>query len=196
MHVKPILCSGDYLVELFCLGVALQLSLALALLHPEDGVVGIRVDCFMVKALIPAECEGVDNGKKLTDIVGATDGAEVEYAIARLKVYRLIFHRTGIATACRIHRPRVCPYLEGQGQNRVVPVCRWIYILSLQLLILHSFRHFNTQQIHAVLDDLGNVLGQHEPYELLLLIRLVQDGIVVVELVEDLCQFIAVVGDA
>ena len=54
MGVKPVLGSGDNLIELFCLRCALQFCLALALLYPEDGIIGVAVDGLIVQALIPA----------------------------------------------------------------------------------------------------------------------------------------------
>lgn len=64
----------------------------------------------------------MDDGEKLTDIVGAVDGAEMEDLGPRLQVDTLILHRPGIAGAGSIYRPRVCPYLWGQGQHGVVTV--------------------------------------------------------------------------
>ena len=61
---------------------------------------------------------------------------------------------------------------------------------------LHSLRHFDAQQGHAVLDDLGHVAGNDQTRLLLALVLLVEDGVVVVELVEHLGQLVAVVGNA
>ena len=61
---------------------------------------------------------------------------------------------------------------------------------------LHTLGHFDAEEAHAVADDLGHVAGQHQTHLLLGLVGFVQDGVVVVELVEDLRQFVDVVGDA
>ena len=39
--LKPVLGSDNDLIELFCLGCALQFCLAFAFVHPEDGIVGV-----------------------------------------------------------------------------------------------------------------------------------------------------------
>jgi len=124
--LKPALGSGDNLEELFRLGRALQLGLALALGDPEDGVVGVAVDGLIVQALLPTEGEGVDDGKELSDVVGAVDGAEVEHLVARLEVDGLILHRAGIARAGGIHRPGICPYFHRKRKYGVVAVIRRI----------------------------------------------------------------------
>ena len=64
------------------------------------------------------------------------------------------------------------------------------------MVISHAFGDFDAKETHAVLDDFGNVLGKHETDGLLLLVGLVEDRIVVIELVEHLGQFVAVVGNA
>ena len=69
MGLKPVFGSGDDLEELFCLGITLQLGLTFALLNPEDGIVRVGVDSFIVQALVPAKGEGVDDGEELTYIV-------------------------------------------------------------------------------------------------------------------------------
>lgn len=112
--------------SLFRLGVALKFCLTFALLNPEDGIVRIAVDNLVVQTLIPAKGKGMNDGEKLPDVVGAVDRTIVEHTIACLQVDGLIFHRTWVARACSIHSPRICPYLWGQGQNRVVAVCRGI----------------------------------------------------------------------
>ena len=61
---------------------------------------------------------------------------------------------------------------------------------------LHALRHLDTEQRHAVLQRLANVLSKNEAHHLLLFGVGTEDRVVVVELVECLCQLIAVVGDA
>ena len=62
--------------------------------------------------------------------------------------------------------------------------------------LLHAFGYLDAEEAHTVPDNLGNVLGQHEAHGLLLLVGFVEDRIIVIELVEHLCQFVALVGDA
>ena len=62
--------------------------------------------------------------------------------------------------------------------------------------MLHALWHLDAQQTHGVLDDLGHILGQNKAEELLLLIRLVEDRVVMIELIEHLGELVAVVGDA
>ena len=126
----------------------------------------------------------------------------MEYAGTSLQVNSLILHGPRIATTSSIHGPRVCPYLRGQGQYGVVSIVGRVlhtFFLLLRLsrnMLLHALRHFDTQQSHGVLDNLGHVLGQHQTDGLLLLVRLVEDREIVVELVEHLGQLVAVVGNA
>ena len=197
--LEPDLSTGDNLEELLRLGSALELRLTLALLNPENGIVRVGIDGFIVQALVPAKGKGMDDGEELPNIVRAMNGAEMEHAIARLQVDGLVLHRTRIATAGSIHRPRICPYLWRQGQNLVVAVCRGIQIINLQFSIFnksHALWHLDAQQTHGILDNLGNIAGQYQTEELLLLIGLVKDRVVVIELIEHLRQLVAVVGDA
>ena len=63
-------------------------------------------------------------------------------------------------------------------------------------VFLHSFRNLDAEKCHAVLDGLCHVLGD-EQAELRLLVGVsIEDAEVVVELVECLGQFVAVVGNA
>jgi high-affinity nickel permease len=78
-------------------------------------------------------------------------------------------------------------FLLGQGRN---------VVLVVQVVVkLHAFGDFDAKEAHAVLDDIGDVLGEHEADGFLLLVGLIQNAIVVVELVEDLCELVAVVGN-
>ena len=78
----------------------------------------------------------MDNGQKLPNIIRTFYRTEMEHAIARLQVYRLVFHWSWISTAGSIYSPRVCPYLHGQGQHRVVSVVRRVLHLFYCLLRL------------------------------------------------------------
>ena len=68
---EPVLGPQDDLIQLFRLWRALQLSFALALAHPQDGVVGVAVDGTGVVALLPAQRQCVHDGQELADIVRA-----------------------------------------------------------------------------------------------------------------------------
>ena len=120
--LKPILGTGYDLKKLLRLRRALQLGLALTLRDPKDGIVGVGIDGFVVQALIPAKGEGMNDGKKLSDVIGAMNRAIMEYTVARLQIDGLIFHRTRIARAGRIHSPRISPYFHRQGKYGVVAV--------------------------------------------------------------------------
>ena len=72
-------------------------------------------------------------------------------------------------------------------------VCGGIHKLIHREAFLHPFGHFDAEEAHAVLDDLGHVLGYDEAHGLLLLVGLIEDRVVVIELVEHLRELIAVV---
>ena len=111
---KPILGTGDNLVELFGLWSALQLGLALFLGQPELGIHAITVDGLVGDASLCHQGKGMDDGKKLADIVGAVDRTIVENLCASLKVDALVFHRTGVSRTSGIHCPGISIYLVGQ----------------------------------------------------------------------------------
>ena len=117
---KPILGTGDNLVELFGLWSALQLGLALFLGHPELGIHAITVDGLVGDASLCHQGKGMDDGKKLADIVGAVDRTIVENLCTSLKINALVFHWTGISGAGCIHSPGVRLHLIGQRQDSIV----------------------------------------------------------------------------
>ena len=108
MGAEPVLGSGDDLVELFGLGSALQFGLALFLAYPELGIHAVAINYLVGNALLLHQGEGVDDGEKLADVVGAVDRTIVENLGTGLKVDALVFHRTGIAGTGGIHSPGVC----------------------------------------------------------------------------------------
>ncbi len=112
--------SGDDLIELFGLGSALQFGLALFLAYPELGIHAVAINYLVGNALLLHQGEGVDDGEKLADVVGAVDRTIVENLGTGLKVDALVFHRTGIAGTGGIHSPGVGSYLVGQRQNGIV----------------------------------------------------------------------------
>jgi len=96
VRIEPLFCSQDNLIELLRLRRALEFGLTLALVDPEDGVVRVRIDSFVVQALIPTEGKGMNDGEKLSDIIRAVDRTEVKHLIACLQINGLVFHRPGI----------------------------------------------------------------------------------------------------
>lgn len=84
-------------MELLGVGIALKLRAALFLLHPQHGVDGVAVDNLVGYALLVHECKSMDDGKKLTDVVGAVHGTEMEHLGTGSEVYAAILHRSGVA---------------------------------------------------------------------------------------------------
>ena len=194
--LQPFLCSRNDLIELFRLRIPLQCGLAFVFLNPEDGIIGIGIDGLVVKPLIPAKGKGMNDGEKLSDVIGAMNGTKVEHTLACLQIDSLVLHGSGIAGAGCIHSPCIGTYFHRQWTYGVVAVIGRVLSHHLLTISLHSLWNFDTQQAHAILDDLGYVLRQHQTEESLLLIWFVQDGVVMIELVEHLCELVAVVGDA
>ena len=117
---EPVFGTGDDLIELLGLRSALQLGLALLLVYPELGIHAVAVDYLVGNAFLGHQGEGVDDGEKLADVVGAVDRTIVENLGTGLKVDALVFHRTWIAGTGGIHSPSVGSYLVGQRQNGIV----------------------------------------------------------------------------
>ena len=113
MGAEPVFGSGDDLIELFGLGSVLQFGLALFLAYPELGIYAVAINYLVGNALLLHQGEGVDDGEKLADVVGAVDRTIMENLGTGLKVDALVFHRTGIAGTGGIHSPSVGYYLVG-----------------------------------------------------------------------------------
>ena len=64
------------------------------------------------------------------------------------------------------------------------------------VVVLHPLGHLDAQQAHAVADNLRHVGSKYQAHLFLCLGVGIEDAVVVVELVELLGEFIAVVGDA
>ena len=105
---EPVFGSGDDLVELFGLGCALQFGLALFLAYPELGIHAVAINDLVGNAFLLHQGEGVDDGEKLADVVGAVDRTIVENLSASLKVDALVFHRTRISGTGCIYSPGIC----------------------------------------------------------------------------------------
>ncbi len=112
MGLEPVFSTSDNLEKGLCLGIALQGRLTLTLLNPENGVVRIGVDGFIVQTLIPAKGQSMDDGEELTYIVCTMNRTIVEHTITRLQIDGLILHWTRISTTSRIHSPSVSPYFQ------------------------------------------------------------------------------------
>ena len=88
-------------------------------------------------------------------------------------------------------------FLEGKNKLRKIYPENTLFTTDVFWVnTLHSLGNFDTQQAHGVLDDLRHVAGQHKAHGLLVGVGLVEYRVVVVELVEHLRQFVAVVGNA
>ena len=61
---------------------------------------------------------------------------------------------------------------------------------------LHTLRNLDAEESHTVLDDFGDIAGEDKAEGTLLLVGLVEDAVVMIELVEDLGELVAVVGNA
>ena len=132
VRIEPQLGSRNDLIELFCLRRTLEFSLALALLNPENGIVGVRIDSLVVQTLIPTEGKRMNDGEELPDVISAVNRTEMKHLIARLQIDGLIFHRPGITRTSGIHSPSVCPYFRMQRQDSIVAIIRRVlhHILS------------------------------------------------------------------
>ena len=86
----------------------------------------------VVQSLLLHQCQGMDNSQKLSDIISTLNRTKVEYLSACCQINSLVLHGARVTTTGCIHSPRVCPYLKGQGQYRVVSIVRRVlhYILS------------------------------------------------------------------
>lgn len=122
---EPSLGTGYEFVGFGCRVIAHEFGLAMLVAHPEDGVVRVGVDGLIAYALLVHEGQGVYDGKEFADVVGATDGAEVEDLRPCGQVDALIFHRSWVSGAGGVHSPRVCSHLRRQGQHGVVAIVRW-----------------------------------------------------------------------
>ena len=116
MRAEPELGTLYNLIKWFGLRVPLQFGLALFLVHPQNGVVTVAV-YGLADALLLLQCQCMDNGKELSDVVCAVHWPETEHLLTGGQVDAAILHLAGIAAACRINSPCVCPYPKGQGQQ-------------------------------------------------------------------------------
>ena len=124
VSAKPVFGTGNDLIEWFGVLVALELGLAFAVAHPEDSVIGVRIDYLVGDALLLHECQGMDNGQKLTDVVGAVHRAIVKHPCPCSQVYALVLHWSRVSRAGCVYSPGVGLHFGGEGKNGVVAVRR------------------------------------------------------------------------
>lgn len=117
---EPILGSGYDLIQLFSLRVAFQLGLALFLLYPQLRVHAVAIYHLVGNAPLLHESQGVHDGKKFANVVGAVQGPIVKYPCSCLQVDALVFHRSWVSRAGCVDSPCVGIYFHGQGQHGVV----------------------------------------------------------------------------
>ena len=100
--LEPRFSSFDELEEFLGLIIALEQGLAAFLTYPADGRAAIAVDGHL-EPLLVEHGQGVYDGKKLANIIGAVHGAEVEDLLAVAEVYTTVLHGTWVATAGGIY---------------------------------------------------------------------------------------------
>ena len=121
MGLEPVLGTGDDLIELFGLRIADKCRLAMLLVHPQDGIVGIAVDDLVCYSLPLHQGQGVDDGKELSDVVRPQHGAEMKHLLPGLQVDTPVFHRSGVAGTGGIDSPG-SPSLRDRGRLRTCPL--------------------------------------------------------------------------
>jgi hypothetical protein len=94
----------------------------LLLVHPQNGVITVAVNGFVVDAHLVHQRQSMDDGKKFTDVIGATYRPVMKYLRASLQIDAAIFHRSGVATASRIDSPRIGPYFHRKRKHSVISV--------------------------------------------------------------------------
>lgn len=78
MCFEPLFGTCHYLIEIFRLGGAFEGGLAFLLIHPQDGIIAVRIYCLCAVSLLFEKGKRMNYGKKLTNIICAMDGAEME----------------------------------------------------------------------------------------------------------------------
>jgi hypothetical protein len=100
---QPVVGAGDEVKERGVAGVGLQVGAAPALAHPGDGGFGIGVDR-QGEGILFEKGKGVEDGKELTDIVGAMlEGSLAEKLPTAGEVETAPFEGSGAARAGGIH---------------------------------------------------------------------------------------------
>ena len=120
MRTEPILSTGNDTVERLGLRRTLQLGFALFLFYPQLGIHTVAVNRLPMDATLLHQGKGMDDGKKLADVVGTVYRTIVENLCSRLQVDALVFHRSRIARAGCIYSPGIGIHLGGQRQDGIV----------------------------------------------------------------------------
>ena len=117
--LEPRLGTFDKLEKLLGLFGALKLSLATLLAHPTDSRAAIAVDGHL-EPLLVEHGQGVYDGKKLANVIGAVYGAKVKYLLAIAEVYATVLHRARVAATRGIYGKGIALHggrkgVEGEG---------------------------------------------------------------------------------
>ena len=78
MGLEPVLGTGDDLIDLFGLRIADKRRLAMLLVHPQDGIIGVTVDDLVCYSLPLHQGQGVYDGKELSDVIRTLYWSEME----------------------------------------------------------------------------------------------------------------------
>ena len=95
------------------------------LLHPDLCCSTVAIDG-NGRILFLQQCERMNDGKKLADVVRALHGTEVEDLLSCGEINATIFHWPGISTASCIHSNGIRRHLQWKRKNSVVAVVWWI----------------------------------------------------------------------
>ena len=120
--LEPRFGTLDELKEFFGLFSTIKQGLARLLAHPTDSRAAIAVDNHL-EPLLVEHGQGVDDGEKLANIIGAVYGAEVKYLLAVAEVYTTVLHRARVAATRGIYGKGIALHYGGQcveGKGRRV----------------------------------------------------------------------------
>ena len=112
--LEPRFGTFDELKELLSLFSTLEQGLARLLAHPTDSRAAIAIDGHL-EPLLVEHGQGVYDGKKLANVVGAMHGAEVEDLLAIAEVYTTVLHRARITATRGIYGKGIALHYGGQG---------------------------------------------------------------------------------
>ena len=118
VRLEPCLGTRDDLEQRFRLGITRQFGFALLLVHPQNGVIAVAVNGFVVDAHLVHQRRGVDDGKKFTDVIGAAYGSRNEISLHQsANQCRDIPSVRGCHCKARIDSPRIGPASIGSGST-------------------------------------------------------------------------------
>ena len=119
-------CSARAMIW-FRFFVTLQFGFTLTISYPQNGIVRIRVDGFIVYSLFLHKSKSVHNSQKLAYIVGSMQRPEMKNLCPCRQIDSLILHRTRVPAASSVNSPRACPYLFGKWKHGVMAIIGRIY---------------------------------------------------------------------